>query len=353
MQNYISNLSNIFMEKKSLRKRLSSYDVTGGNDDRVYIKAGESKVIADIKEAGIINHIWMTHMNDGFKEEKESLRKVVVEIYWDDQAYPSVQVPLGDFFGMGHAMTKNFVSAPLQMSPEDGRGLNSWWPMPFRKNAKIKIINDCDSTLILYYYIDYETYKEIPVDFLYFHAIWNRECPTEGKDRNEFKTHHEWSFEGENKTGNENFMVLETEGKGHYCGCHIDIHNFSESTEWDWPGEGDDMIFIDGESWPPNIHGTGTEDYVNMAWCPRQEHHAPFHGLLMGGDENWKGKITYYRYHIQDPIPFKKSIKVTFEHGHNNHRSDDISTTAYWYQTLANKPFKPILKVEKRLPLKK
>lgn len=353
MENYISNISNIMVEKKSKRKRLSSYDITGGNDDRIYIKPGDSKDIADIKGTGIINHIWMTHMNDGFKEEKESLRKVLIEMYWDDETIPSVQTPLGDFFGMGHALTKNFVSAPLQMSPEDGRGLNAWWPMPFRENAKIRIVNECDSTLILYYYIDYEMYETIPEDFLYFHASWNRFNPTLGKPREAFETHHAWCFEGQNTTGKDNLVILDAIGRGHYCGCHIDIHNFNDSEEWDWPGEGDDMIFIDGESWPPNIHGTGTEDYVNMAWCPRQEYDAPYHGLLMGGDENWKGKITYYRYHIQDPIPFKESIKVTIEHGHNNHRTDDVSVTAYWYQAEPHKKFSQILKVADRLPLKK
>ena len=111
------------------------------------------------------------------------------------------------------------------------------------------------------------------------------------------------------------------------------------------------MIFIDGMKWPPQLHGTGTEDYVNMAWCPQQEYSAPYHGLILGGDANWKGKITYYRYHIQDPISFKKSIKVTIEHGHNNNRSDDWSTTAYWYQTVQHKPFPTILPVEERMPV--
>ena len=353
MNNYISNLSNIMIENKSKRKRLSSYDVKGGNDDRIYIKAGESKDIAVIEGAGIINHIWMTHMNEGFKEETESLRKVLIEMYWDDEKNPSVLTPLGDFFGLGHAMTKNFVSAPLQMSPEDGRGLNAWWPMPFRKNAKIRIINECDTTLILYYYIDYEEYESIPDDFLYFHAQWRRECPTKGKDPSDFENHEAWLFSGDNVTGDENYLILDAKGKGHYVGCHIDIDNFNENPKWDWPGEGDDMIFIDGEKWPPNIHGTGTEDYVNMAWCPRQIYNAPYHGLLLGGDENWKGKISYYRYHIQDPIMFQKSIRVTIEHGHNNNRSDDISTTAYWYQTEPHVAFPKMLKVEDRLPLKK
>jgi hypothetical protein len=111
------------------------------------------------------------------------------------------------------------------------------------------------------------------------------------------------------------------------------------------------MIFIDGEKWPPSLHGTGTEDYVNMAWCPQQEYSAPYHGIILGGEDNWKGKITYYRYHIQDPIMFEKSIRVTIEHGHDNHRSDDWSTTAYWYQNEPHSAFDKLPDVLNRLPV--
>ena len=110
------------------------------------------------------------------------------------------------------------------------------------------------------------------------------------------------------------------------------------------------MIFIDGDT-KPTLHGTGTEDYVNMSWCPTQEYNAPYHGLILGGDNNWKGKITYYRYHIQDPIAFKKSIKVTIEHGHNNNRSDDWSSTAYWYQTKPVASMPKIIGVKDRMPI--
>ena len=144
---------------------------------------------------------------------------------------------------------------------------------------------------------------------------------------------------------------MEAKGNGHYVGANINIHNLNKTALWDWPGEGDDMFFIDGEPWPPRLHGTGTEDYVNMAWCPTQNYSAPYHGLILGGEDNWKGKITYYRYHIQDPIVFDKSIKATFEHGHNNNRSDDISSTAYWYQSEPHMKFPKLLPVEKRLPI--
>ncbi len=338
-------------EKKSKRKRVSSYDRSGGNDDRYYIQPGEKMVIANIDGAGIINHIWMTHQNGDFVEEKYSLRKVILRMYWDNEENPSVEVPLGDFFGMGHGMCKNYVSAPLQMAPEDGKALNSWWPMPYRKNARIEVENQCDLRLILYFYIDYEEYDSIPEDMLYFHASWNRVLPCKGHDESLFKTHNDWCFTGNNTTGDENYTILEAKGKGHYCGCNLNIHNLNTSNLWDWPGEGDDMIFIDGEKWPPNIHGTGTEDYVNMAWCPTQEYSGPYHGLILGGDDNWKGKITYYRYHIQDPITFTKDIKVTIEHGHNNNRSDDYSSTAYWYQTEPHMKFKEMPKREDRLPI--
>src|SRR5690606_3907734 len=165
------------------------------------------------------------------------------------------------------------------------------------------------------------------------------------------------------------------EGQGHYVGCNLNIHNlrvgekqaWPEHLNWpvtvdqlregvpeiferfNWYGEGDDMIFIDGEPWPPSLHGTGTEDYFNTAWCPAVPYHAPYHGITLPGGENWSGKISLYRFHIEDPICFQKSIRVTIEHGHNNHRSDDVSSTAYWYQLEPHKPFS-LPPVEQRLP---
>ncbi len=111
------------------------------------------------------------------------------------------------------------------------------------------------------------------------------------------------------------------------------------------------MIFIDGEPWPPSLHGTGTEDYFCTAWCPQQEFQTPYYGIILGGGPNWSGKVTLYRYHIVDPITFNESIRVTIEHGHANHRSDDYSSTAYWYQTEPHVPFAPLPPVEERLPL--
>lgn len=344
-----ADLSNIHLRRHTKRLRVSSYDVTGGNEDRWTLKPGELRTLMDVEGPGCISHIWFTLANEPV-EEKYLMRRVVLRMYWDGEETPSVEAPIGDFFGMGHGMTRNYVSEPLQMSPENGKGFNSWFPMPFGKRARITLHNEGETDLLAYFYFDYEKVDVLAEETLYFHAKWHRECPTAGIGDKDVDNRY-YCFGGKNVTGAGNYVVLDAEGAGHYVGCNINIHNLRESNLWDWPGEGDDMIFVDGESWPPKLHGTGTEDYVNMAWCPQQEYSSPYHGIILGGDDNWKGKITYYRYHVKDPVTFEKSIRVTIEHGHNNHRSDDWSTTAYWYQTEPHRPFEPLLPVEKRLPL--
>ena len=350
MSTYFSaDLSNLYLKRPAKRLRQSSYDVTGGNDDRWHVQPGACVTLAELTGPGCLCHIWMTLMNEP-KDEKDFLRKSILRMYWDGEAEPSVECPVGDFFGMGHAMSRNFVSEPLQMSPENGRGFNCWFPMPFAKSARITIENQGTLPLLTYFYFDYDQCQQLPADACYFHAMWHRECPTQGIS-DEGIDNREYCFGRCNTTGEDNYVILHAKGAGHYVGCNINIHNLRRSNLWDWPGEGDDMIFVDGESWPPQLHGTGTEDYVNMAWCPQQEYSAPYHGIILGGKENWKGKITYYRYHIKDPIPFEKEIRVTIEHGHDNHRSDDWSTTAYWYQQEPHMPLPPMPPVEKRLPL--
>lgn len=344
-----SSLRDLYRERSSKRKRASSYDPTGGNRDYLSINPGEVKEITNIDGPGTITHIWMTMAPLVETVEEYLHRKVVIKMYWDDEENPSVQAPIGDFFGMGHGITKNYSSAPLQMSPEDGQSMNSFFPMPFNKNAKIEIESNANIGIKFYFYVDYEKHNEEIDSNLRFHAIWNRELTDgidDGKVTNEFYT-----FGGKNTTGDGNYVLLEAEGKGHYVGCNLNIHNLRFTRDWNWYGEGDDMIFIDDEPWPPTLHGTGMEDYFNTAWCPTQEQNTPYHGLILAGDSNWSGKISAYRYHIEDPIMFDESIKVTIEHGHNNHRSDDYSSTAYWYQTEPHKEFTQILPVQDRLPL--
>ncbi|NVM31423.1 MAG: DUF2961 domain-containing protein [Candidatus Helarchaeota archaeon] len=328
------------------RRRVSSHNPTHGNRDFLPIgtKKGMKKVIADINGAGCITHIWVTMACPS----KYFLRKVVIRAYWDNEENPSIEVPIGDFFGIGHGICKNFVSLPLTMSPEDGRGFNCFFPMPFAERAIFEIENAARSGLIFYFYIDYEEYDSLPEGLGRFHATWHRENPCEGISE-EGLNNAQFQLGGINEDFSRNYVILEAEGKGHYVGCNLNIHNLRETSLHNWPGEGDDMIYIDGAS-TPTIFGTGTEDYFNTAFCPAQEYNAPFHGVTLPGGKNWSGKISYYRFHVQDPIYFEKSIKVTIEHGHANHRSDDYSSTAYWYQTEPHKMFPPLLSVRERLP---
>jgi hypothetical protein len=327
------------------RRRISSHDRTGGNRDYIVIQPGKKVILAEMVGAGCIRHIWVTIRST----EEWYLRRILLRMYWDGEEEPSVEAPIGDFFGIGHDLTRNYVSAPLQMSPQDGKGFNCWWPMPYGEGARIEAWNQGEVNVeAFYYYVDYEEWEEWQPGMGRFHTTWHRENPTEGV-REEGMGNREWLFDGINPDGVGNYVILEAEGRGHYVGCNVSVHNLRETEEFNWYGEGDDMIFIDGERLP-SIVGTGTEDYYGMSWCPTQEYCAPFHGLPLPGGPNWSGKVAWYRYHILDPVHFRKSIRVTIEHGHANRRSDDYSSTAYWYQEEPHKTLRPMPPVEERLP---
>jgi hypothetical protein len=324
------------------RRRISSHDRTGGNHDWLDIKPKDSITIGELEASGCITHVWCT-MNC---KSKYYLRNIILRMYWDNEEHPSVEVPIGDFFGLGHAKKKEFVSLPFQMTPRGGRGFNCWWPMPFSHKFKITLENDNDRNLRFYYYIDYEIYEEgieNEGSLGRFHAQWRRENPTKPKlldsetgERFRKTKPVAFNFRGGKNTNplKENYRILEATGKGHYVGCHLDIDNITHLPHINWPGEGDDMIFIDGdiEKEMPTLYGTGTEDYVNQAYGPAKKFCTPYYGTILSGGFNFWGNISYYRYHIEDPIYFNQKIIVTIEHGHDNHRSDDWSSTAYWYQ---------------------
>ncbi|MBL8132331.1 MAG: DUF2961 domain-containing protein [Anaerolineae bacterium] len=351
----MSTLAGLPLLRPGVRRlRVSSYDPAGGNMDWWEFAPGQARDIASLTGPGCVKHIWITF----WCEDKYALRKVLLRMYWDGESTPSVETPLGDFFGMGHSMTRNFVSLPLQMSPENGRAFNCWFPMPFQSSARIEVVNEADKKLNFYFYVDYEGYPaETRLDdYGRFHAQWRRVNPTPGwaDPAVRWENNRDAMFESwrtPNLTGENNYVILEAEGRGHYVGCHLDIDCFSRQAN-DWYGEGDDMIFIDGEPLP-SLYGTGTEDYFNTAFCPTQEYSAPYHGLILyqGTDDwKWRGKNTVYRYHIEDPIFFERSIKVTIEHGHANKLSNDYASTAYWYQAEPHAPFPSMLPVEQRLP---
>jgi hypothetical protein len=313
--------------------RVSSYDKTGGNADFWIFEAGAKKTIADIEGPGIIKHIWVTIAS----EEPAYLRKIVLRMYWDDEVEPSVEVPVGDFFGLGHAKTTYFSSAPLSMFD---RGFNCFFPMPFYRRGRIEVENQGSAgPVIFYFYVDYEVHDSLPDNLGTFHAQWRRENPCEAVQLPS----------DQNVDGAENYVVLEAEGRGHFVGCHINIDALSPG----WWGEGDDMFFVDGENWPPAIHGTGTEDYFCGAWNyneVKQTFSTPYYGYHLKGNDDYTGKHSMYRYHVQDPITFRKSLLFSIEHGHANDMGHDYSSTAYWYQSEPHKNTAELLPVDERLP---
>lgn len=317
---YSQNLLTSLGEKQNfLSKRVSSFDPTGGNRDALTIPAGQSAVLAEITGPAAIHHIWMTISAEAFYG-----RKLVLRMYWDGEDVPSVEVPVGDFFAVGHGLNRNLVSIPIVRSSE-GRALNCYWYMPFRWSARITITNEGSRPVnAFYYYIDYRELDDLEPEVRYFHAQYRQEFPC-APDRN--------------------YLILEAVGQGHYVGCNLSVLQRSMG----WWGEGDDMIYLDGEE-APSLHGTGSEDYFSDAWGMRVGNNLYYGCSLQEEDFRTGAKATVFRYHLPDPIPFFRSLKVTIEHGHANDRSDYYSSVAYWYQTEPHKPFPALPPVEKRLP---
>jgi hypothetical protein len=164
------------------------------------------------------------------------------------------------------------------------------------------------------------------------------------------------TFARPNLDGGENYVILDTRGYGHFVGVVLSVDHLNPIPKFGWFGEGDDMIFIDGEAWPPALHGTGTEDYFCAAWgYPSGKYDAPYHGVSLAGPTEgptaYSGKWTMYRFHIEDPVIFHESIRVTIEHGHDNVHASDYSSVAYWYQNEPHPPFQPFPPAAARLPL--
>jgi hypothetical protein len=320
-------------------RRWSSYDRTGGNSDWWRIPSGETVVLGETSDPGCIRHIWMTT-----GEDDNNLRALVLRMYWDGEDTPSVNCPLGDFFGLGHAKGTYFQSLPLQTFY---LGMNCWFPMPYSNGARITVSNDAERDSYLYFYVDYQQWCESPDNLGRFHANWRRSLVI---DKGE-KTGPDAQGRPDrlNDSGRDNFVILDVEGKGHYVGCCLHI----DTNEVGWWGEGDDMFFVDGEEWPPNIHGTGTEDYFCGAWnynLLTRTYCTPYFGYHFKGNADYTGKHSQYRFHVQDPIYFEKSLLFSIEHGHANDRQGDWTSTAYWYQIGRARPLPDVGSLEDRIP---
>ncbi len=337
-------LASLTQFKKARSFRASSWDTTGRNADAWRINAGETKVLADIKGPGCINHIWMT--------QGSGYRNVLLRMFWDDEENPSVLCPLGDFFGLGHEIVNSYESFLFSASTRGnnqfntGCALNSYAQMPFGKSARIELVNEGDEPHGQYFYIDYELYDEpLANDVLYFHAQFRRENPCNGWGHEIGVNKPEANIvNAERLAWTNNYLILEAEGSGHYIGCNLSVSNFQGT----WWGEGDDMIWVDGYKWPPDLHGTGSEDYLNQAWGMQDN------AFMRNGssihESNTNGYQTSYVHHLENPVRFQKEIKVNIEHGHGNHLSNETSSVAYWYQTEPHKSF-GIVPVQQRKPV--
>ncbi|MBO5269512.1 MAG: DUF2961 domain-containing protein, partial [Clostridia bacterium] len=281
---------------------------------------------------GAIQHIWMTI---GRFKGKDYWRHMILRIYWDDQEYPSVEVPVGDFFANGWNRYAHVNSLAVCTNP--ARGFNCYWTMPFRRRARITIENRFFEPLTVYYQIDYVE-AEVEEDAAYFCASFRRENPV---------------------TYMQDYTVIDgIKGKGQYVGTYFawQVNNCG------WWGEGEIKFFMDGDGEFPTICGTGTEDYICGAYnfdVPGEgytEFSTPYTGLpqVIRPDGLYQSQMRFgmYRWHITDPIRFESDLRVTIQD--LGWRADkrylpqqsDIASVAYWYQTLPTAPLKPLGSVD-------
>ncbi len=280
-----------------------------GNDDWTVIAAGETTTIAQLQGPGEITHLWTTIDSP----DPHHLNNIIIRIYWDGNAFPSVEAPIGDFFGLGHGMYYYFDN-PVQAIGTN-KGMNSFWPMPFAKSARIEITNESDHPVAkFYYYVDWRKFDVVTPGFGYFHAQYRQEFPC---------------------VSGRNYLFFETAGgPGHFAGVHLSVHTQVDG----WWGEGDDIFTIDGEQ-RPSIWGTGSEDYFSGAWGYGEVFYNDYFGMPLRTrmDQDANNFWNVYRHHLENPVTFKKSIKVEMEHGHDgvsNERggkNNNYSSVAYYY----------------------
>ncbi len=323
-------------------RRSSSWDRSGGNGDSVPVAVGQTATILDVKGAGVVTHLWFTIASD----DQHHLKNLVLRAWWDGESSPSIEAPIGDFFGLGLGEYFTYQSALLAVAPV--KALNSYFVMPFATAAKITVTNEGKKkTDALYFAADYVTLDSLPGDVARFHAQYRQAAPEKGWTDNWGNEYGDDVNGKKNLNGEGNYVYLEASGRGHFVGV---THAVEQNQEF-WFGEGDDMIFIDGDALP-TINGTGTEDYFNGAWDFNGQPFAYMHNgaPYIVDAERIGGRYCLYRWHTESPITFEKSIKVTIEHGHANHRADNFYSVAYWYQTEPHAQFPALPAPEARIP---
>lgn len=322
--------------------RASSADPTGANHDSRTVAPGQTLTVLDTDGPGTISHIWFTIADS----EPYHLKRIVLRMYWDGETQPSVEAPIGDFFGLGLGMYHSWQSELLSVG--NNNSMNCFFPMPFARHARITVTNEGQRPIhALYYNLDYRTYAHpLPPGTIYFHAEYRQAQPNHGWT-NDWKTNQDANVDDKaNLDGRDNYVWMEAKGHGQYVGVTMSVLQNQDM----WWGEGDDMFFIDGAK-TPSIAGTGSEDYFLGAWDFGGK---PFSYALYGapivGPELAGSRSSVYRFHLDQPIPFSRSFKATIEHGHANGRSDNFYSVAYWYQAEPHEAFPPLPAVEERLP---
>jgi hypothetical protein len=336
--------SEMMTQTDTTTARVSSFDRTGANLDFKGIAPGETLELANLEGTGIVRHLYFSIWGG-----EHYLRDLVLRAYWDGQETPCVEVPFGDFFGLGHERPRFYTSLMITVNPGDlgvfgTFGFNSYFPMPYAKGARLTLENQGGEPVpAVWFQIEYEKMEALPPATGRFHATWRRANPTKAVGAVVNKTLHD----GINTTGEDNYVLLDAEGHGALAGIFLNIDNAIGN----WYGEGDDMIFIDGEGWPPSYHGTGSEEIFGGGACPTDEYAGPYTGFHLIGNLDFSGKVSMYRFYVNDPVRFKKSIRMTIEHGHANNVSNDYSSTAFWYQGDPHKQFPPLPAAAERRPL--
>jgi len=330
------------VQQSYVQHRSSSADTTGGNLDFRIVAPGATQTVLDADGPGAVSHIWFTIADD----ESFHLKKIVLRIYWDGESTPSVEAPIGDFFGLGLGEYHKWQSQMLSVGSI--KSLNSFFPMPFAKHARITVTNEGKKKIeSLYYNIDYRTYAgPLPAGTIYFHAQYRQAQPNHGWIA-DWKPDDSYQQDMKpNLDGKDNYVWMEAEGHGHFVGVTMSVLQ----NQHYWWGEGDDMFFVDGVKLP-TITGTGSEDYFLGAWDFGGE---PFSYALYGapvvGVEEAGSRSSVYRFHLDSPIPFTRSFKATIEHGHANLRSDNYYSVAYWYQSEPHAQYPALPSVDARIP---
>lgn len=283
------------------------------NDDSQRPIPGETTVLADLQGPGVVTHLWLTIADNEYGWP----RLLRLRVYYDGSEIPSVDAPVGDFFAVGNGVEGEVESLMVRNS-SDGRARNCYWPMPFRKSCKITVTNEGRRRVsMLYYHVDWNKVPSLPADTRYFHARYRQSLPAPADG-----SHYEF---------------LNVRGQGHYVGTVMSV----VQAEAGWFGEGDDFFWVDGQR--PAIEGTGTEDYFNDAWG-LHVNDGPYYGVTVAEGTGLGSRMTAYRWHLPDPIPFTRSLKAEIEHKGWTYNADGavksafgeridlISSVAFWYQ---------------------